>query len=71
MCCVQIQAIPPSYSIELEESLRSELFTNYTVQQRPDQKVRVSVSFTILTINELVSIIYPRTINSFVHTSPC
>ena len=70
VCCVQIQATPPSYSIELEERLRTELFTNYTVQQRPDQKVHVSVSLTILTINELVSIIYHRTRNSFVHTSP-
>ena len=51
---VPIQGPPPTYSIELEESLRTELFTNYTVQQRPKQKVGVALSLTILTVNDLV-----------------
>ncbi|XP_052103513.1 acetylcholine receptor subunit beta-like [Mytilus californianus] len=46
-------ASPPSYSIELEESLRTELFTSYTAQQRPTQKVRVGIRFHLLTVNDL------------------
>ncbi|CAC5401855.1 unnamed protein product [Mytilus coruscus] len=46
-------ATPPSYSIKLEESLRTELFTSYTAQQRPTQKVRVGIRFNLLTVNDL------------------
>ncbi|XP_052097869.1 acetylcholine receptor subunit beta-like [Mytilus californianus] len=46
-------ATPPSYSIELEESLRTELFKSYTAQQRPSQKVRVAIRFNLLTVNDL------------------
>lgn len=45
-----------NYSIELETSLRAELFTNYSIKQRPTKTVGVSVSFTILTINDLVRV---------------
>ncbi|KAJ8308725.1 hypothetical protein KUTeg_013599, partial [Tegillarca granosa] len=45
----------PSYSKDLETALRTELFniSNYHVQQRPQKKVEVQVSLTLLTINEL------------------
>ncbi|XP_063428227.1 acetylcholine receptor subunit delta-like [Mytilus trossulus] len=45
----------PTYSISLESALRAELFTtnNYEVLQRPEQKVVVRISITILTINDL------------------
>ncbi|XP_063429273.1 acetylcholine receptor subunit beta-like isoform X1 [Mytilus trossulus] len=46
-------ATPPIYSIALEESLRTELFTSYTAQQRPDKKVRVGIRFHLLTVNDL------------------
>lgn len=51
---VPIEGPPPIYSIELEESLRTELFTGYTVQQRPNQRVGVALMLTILTVNDLV-----------------
>lgn len=47
-------SLPHNYSIELEETLRTELFTNYTVQQRPSQQVKVGVRFSLLTVNDLV-----------------
>lgn len=49
----------PTYSISLESALRTELFTtnNYEVLQRPEQKVVVRISMTILTINDLVGCI--------------
>ncbi|XP_076095662.1 neuronal acetylcholine receptor subunit alpha-5-like [Mytilus galloprovincialis] len=46
-------SLPHNYSIELEETLRTELFTNYTVQQRPSQQVKVGVRFSLLTVNDL------------------
>ncbi|XP_052103514.1 neuronal acetylcholine receptor subunit alpha-6-like [Mytilus californianus] len=52
---VQTTVLHPkqNYSIELEERLRTEMFTNYTVQQRPSQKVRVAIKFNLLTVNDL------------------
>ncbi|XP_048768180.2 neuronal acetylcholine receptor subunit alpha-3-like isoform X2 [Ostrea edulis] len=46
-------ASPPAYSTDWETSLRTKVFTNYSTQQRPSQKVIVHVSFTLLTINDL------------------
>ncbi|XP_052058231.1 acetylcholine receptor subunit delta-like [Mytilus californianus] len=45
----------PSYSISLESELRTELFTTneYEVLQRPEKNVVISISMTILTINDL------------------
>lgn len=49
---------PPTYSTDLEVALREELFitNNYSVLQRPSQKVFVKVSLTVLTVNDLVCI---------------
>ncbi|XP_048759708.1 neuronal acetylcholine receptor subunit alpha-3-like [Ostrea edulis] len=44
---------PPSYSPELESGLRSELFTGYSVLQRPTKRVEVYVELTLLTVNDL------------------
>ncbi|XP_062566319.1 neuronal acetylcholine receptor subunit alpha-7-like [Saccostrea cucullata] len=44
---------PPPYSTDWETSLRTRVFTNYSTQQRPSQRVIVHVSFTLLTINDL------------------
>lgn len=44
---------PPAYSMDLETTLRNIVFTNYSTQQRPSEKVIVHVSFTLLTINDL------------------
>ncbi|XP_078335908.1 acetylcholine receptor subunit beta-like [Crassostrea virginica] len=44
---------PPAYSTDLETTLRDKVFTNYSTQQRPSQRVIVHVSFTLLTINDL------------------
>ncbi|KAK3093321.1 hypothetical protein FSP39_014069 [Pinctada imbricata] len=46
-------AQPPPYSTDLETSLRTELFTNYSVLQRPDARVNVKVALTLLTINDM------------------
>ncbi|KAK3093894.1 hypothetical protein FSP39_021544 [Pinctada imbricata] len=47
------QGPPPPYSTDLETSLRDELFTNYSVLQRPSALVNVRVSLTLLTINDM------------------
>ncbi|XP_021364866.1 neuronal acetylcholine receptor subunit beta-4-like [Mizuhopecten yessoensis] len=46
---------PPDipYSKELETQLRTELFRNYSVLQRPEEKVMINVSLSILTINDM------------------
>ncbi|CAG2188791.1 unnamed protein product [Mytilus edulis] len=44
----------PVYSTSLETSLRRELFTGYEVLQRPRENVRIFISLTILTVNDLV-----------------
>ncbi|XP_062605258.1 neuronal acetylcholine receptor subunit alpha-4-like [Saccostrea cucullata] len=46
---------PPVYSRALETALRTELFEtgNYSVLQRPNQRVNAKVSLTLLTVNEL------------------
>ena len=46
----------PVYSTSLETSLRRELFTGYEVLQRPRENVRIFISLTILTVNDLVNI---------------
>lgn len=46
----------PEYSTSLETSLRRELFTGYEVLQRPHENVRIFISLTILTVNDLVNI---------------
>ncbi|CAG2214550.1 unnamed protein product [Mytilus edulis] len=43
----------PVYSTSLETSLRHELFTEYEVLQRPRENVKISISLTILTVNDL------------------
>ncbi|XP_061187048.1 uncharacterized protein LOC133195207 [Saccostrea echinata] len=59
-CCVTVNVGqgPPVYSITLESQLRDELFSNYSVQQRPSQKVNVEVVLTLLTVNELIKKLY-------------
>ena len=49
-------AQPPPYSITLESDLRTELFTGYSILQRPSKSVEVFVKFVLLTVNDLVSI---------------
>lgn len=48
---------PPTYSRSLETALRTELFTTntYSVLQRPEDRTRVKVSMTLLTVNDMVS----------------
>ena len=48
----------PVYSRSLETNLRTELFNNYEVLQRPEELVVVRISLTILTVNDLVNIHY-------------
>ncbi|KAJ8308081.1 hypothetical protein KUTeg_012955 [Tegillarca granosa] len=43
----------PTYTPDLETTLRTELFTDYEVLQRPSKQVDVNVSLTVLTVNEL------------------
>ncbi|XP_062610630.1 neuronal acetylcholine receptor subunit alpha-3-like [Saccostrea cucullata] len=45
---------PPSYSPALESQLRTEIFTGYSVLQRPTKQVLVRVELTLLTVNDLV-----------------
>jgi hypothetical protein len=47
----------PVYSTTLETALRKELFSSnsYEVLQRPEERVRVQISLTILTVNDLVN----------------
>ena len=47
----------PVYSTTLETALRKELFSSnsYEVLQRPEERVRVKISLTILTVNDLVN----------------
>ncbi|XP_033733503.1 acetylcholine receptor subunit beta-like [Pecten maximus] len=55
--CYTVQAtipgVPPDYSTELESQLRTGLFSEYEVLQRPSHTVHVKVSITLLTVNEL------------------
>ncbi|XP_078314818.1 acetylcholine receptor subunit beta-like [Crassostrea virginica] len=44
---------PPTYSRSLETALRTELFTGYSVLQRPEDRMRVKVSLTLLTVNDM------------------
>lgn len=46
---------PPTYSRSLETALRTELFTTntYSVLQRPEDRTRVKVSMTLLTVNDM------------------
>lgn len=44
---------PPSYSTDLETQLREELFTNYSVLQRPSEKVTVQLALNLFTVNSL------------------
>ena len=55
----QIQGIgtPPSYSTDLETTLRKAIYTNYEVLQRPASTVQVHVQLNLITINYLVSIL--------------
>lgn len=54
--CLTIAATAKAqYTIALEEELRTEVFTSYSKQQRPAKIVTLSLSLTILTVNELVS----------------
>ena len=46
---------PPTYSRSLETALRTELFTGYSVLQRPEDRMRVKVSLTLLTVNDMVT----------------
>ncbi|XP_069116701.1 acetylcholine receptor subunit beta-like, partial [Argopecten irradians] len=48
-----ISGSPPAYSTDLESELRTGLFSEYEVLQRPSQTVNVQVSLTLLTVNEL------------------
>ncbi|XP_060571964.1 neuronal acetylcholine receptor subunit beta-2-like [Ruditapes philippinarum] len=43
----------PSYSKELETAVRTELFTDYEVLQRPDERTFVSIGLNLVTINSL------------------
>ena len=47
----------PVYSTTLETALRKELFSSnsYEVLQRPEERVQVKISLTILTVNNLVN----------------
>ncbi|KAK3582644.1 hypothetical protein CHS0354_001690 [Potamilus streckersoni] len=45
---------PSPYTITLETQLRSKLFTDYDLLQRPNQTVNVMVSLSLLTINSLI-----------------
>ncbi|XP_069116700.1 neuronal acetylcholine receptor subunit alpha-3-like [Argopecten irradians] len=47
------QKPPLPYSKDVETSLRTQLLTNYSVDQRPDELVRITVSLTLITINEM------------------
>ncbi|XP_033734954.1 neuronal acetylcholine receptor subunit alpha-5-like [Pecten maximus] len=44
---------PPIYSKELETQLRNYLFKDYNVLQRPNERVYINVSLSILTINDM------------------
>ncbi|KAK3092243.1 hypothetical protein FSP39_000208, partial [Pinctada imbricata] len=44
---------PPTYSRDLETQLRDELFATYSELQRPEERVNVDLSLTLLTINDL------------------
>lgn len=42
------------YSITLETALRTELFSSYSTQQRPNKQVLVYADLTLLTVNDMV-----------------
>lgn len=46
----------PAYSANLETFLRKELFNTYEVLQRPQNQMFISMSLTILTVNDMVMI---------------
>ncbi|CAC5401853.1 CHRND [Mytilus coruscus] len=43
----------PTYSTNLETSLRDEIFDKYVVQQRPNETVFIMITLNILTVNNL------------------
>ncbi|WAR09725.1 ACHB-like protein, partial [Mya arenaria] len=43
----------PAYSTDLETELRTALFTGYEVLQRPSERVSVTVSMNLITVNSL------------------
>ena len=45
---------PPSYSTDLETSLRQSLLSNYEIMQRPTKTVAVMTTLNLLSLNFLV-----------------
>ncbi|XP_033734951.1 acetylcholine receptor subunit beta-like [Pecten maximus] len=51
---LSMAAKPPlPYSKDVETALRSELLANYSVDQRPQELVAITVSLTLITINDM------------------
>ncbi|XP_021364820.1 acetylcholine receptor subunit beta-like [Mizuhopecten yessoensis] len=55
LCYLHTSAAKPplAYSKDVETTLRSLLLTNYSVDQRPAERVVITVSLTLITINEM------------------
>ena len=49
-----VTSTPEPYSIDLETTLRTNLFSDYALLQRPDKTVDVLISLNLLTLNDLV-----------------
>ncbi|XP_060071127.1 neuronal acetylcholine receptor subunit alpha-3-like [Ylistrum balloti] len=55
LCYVHLSVAKPPlpYSKDVETTLRTYLLTNYSVDQRPQERVSITVSLTLITINDM------------------